>query len=90
VHTALGRLIAIAVERSTGACAHEIIDQRVAWSGIAGDRISPINERDVHDAASIEDRDWVRAIKAACQSLMEDRHQWRALAASGYIGGTKS
>ena len=89
VDAALRRLVAIAVERRAGARAHEIVDQRIAGAGIAGDRIAAVDKSDIGDAADIEHGDRMRPIEIARQRLMKDRHQRRALAAGGHIGGAE-
>ena len=87
-HAARG-FIAVAVERAAGARAHEIVDQRIAWPGIAGNRIVTIHPGYIGDAADIEHRDRVRSLEIARQRLMEDRHQRRALPALRDIGGAE-
>ena len=79
-------LIAVAVERRAGARAHEIIDQRVAGPGVAGDRIAAVDKGDVGDAADIDDHDRMRPVEIAGDRLMEHRHQRRALPAGHDVG----
>ena len=89
VDAAPRRLVAVAVERRAGARAHEIVDQRIARTGIAGDRIAAIDKSDIGDAANIEHGDRMRPLEIARQRLMEHRHQRRALPAGGDIGGAE-
>ncbi len=57
-------VVAVVVERRAGARAHEIVDQRVARAGVAGDRIAAVDKGDVGDAADIEHRDRMRPRRA--------------------------
>jgi hypothetical protein len=69
--------------------AHEIVDQRIARAGIAGDRIAAVDKSDVGDAAHIEHSDRMRPLEIARQRLMERRHQRRALPAGRHVGGAE-
>ena len=57
--------VAVVVVGRAGARAHEVVDQRIARPGVAGDRIGPaVDEGDVGDAADIEHRDRMRPVDA--------------------------
>ena len=82
-------MAAVDIERLSGAQPQEIVEQRIAWPGIAGDQLLAVDEGHVGDAADIEDRDRRLAAELAHQSLMKDRRQRRALPAGRDIGGAK-
>ncbi len=69
--------------------AHEIVDQRIARTGVAGDWIAAVDKGDVSETAYIEHLNWMWALEIARQRLMERRHQRPALSAGGDIGGAK-
>ena len=50
-------LCAVGIERLAGAQPHEIVEQRIAGPGVAGDQIVAVDISDVGDAAEIEHRD---------------------------------
>ena len=66
-----------------------IVQQRIAGSGVAGDQRLAVDIGNVGDAADIDDAGGHRAIGEPRQSTMIDRHQRRALPASGDIGGAE-
>ena len=49
--------VTVAVEWRAGARAHEVVDQRIARPGVAGDRIAAIDESDIGDTADIASAD---------------------------------
>jgi hypothetical protein len=77
------------VARRAAARAHEIVDQRVGRTGVAGDRVRAINKRDIRDAAEIEHRDRVRPFERRRERLMIDRNQRRPLPARRNVGGAE-
>ena len=84
------RRASVVVLRLPGPQADEIVDQRIAGSGVEGDEIGiAVDEGDVGDAAEIEHGDGMRALEQADQRAMEHRHDRRALPAGGDIGGAE-
>ena len=59
------RHAAVGIERLAGAQPHEVIEQRVAGSGIAGNQIVAVDIGHVGDAADIEHRDRRARARAA-------------------------
>ena len=81
-----GRVAVVVVGRA-GARAHEVVDQRIARPGVAGDRIgAAIDEGDIGDAADVEHRDRMRPVDRADDGAMKHRHQRRTLPAGRDIG----
>ena len=90
VHPPRRRSLTVGVACSTAARAHEIIDQRVRRTRIAGDRILlAIDEGDVGDAAEIKHHDRMRPGERAHERAMVRRDERRALPAARHIGRAK-
>ena len=86
----LRRHAALAVEQLAHGAEHEIVQQRIAGPGIAGDQgIGAVDIGDVGDAADIDHDDRPVAFQRLRQRAMIDRHEWRALAAGGDVGGAE-
>ena len=70
--------------------AHEIVDQRIAGTGIASNRIgTAIDESHVRHAADIENCNRMRPVDSSNHGPMKHRHKRRTLAASLDIGLTE-
>ncbi len=73
-----------------GDAEHEIVEQRVAGPGIAGDQgIGAVDIGDVGDAADIDHDDRPLALQRLRQRAVIDRHERRALPAGGDVGGAE-
>ncbi len=83
----LRRRRTVHIPRGAVARPHEVIEQGVGRSGVAGDRIVlAINKSDVGDATEIEHHDRMRPVERARQRAVEHRNQRRTLPARGNIG----
>ena len=90
VDVARRRRASVVVPRLPGPQAHEIVDQRIAGSGVEGDELDlAVDKGDVGDAAEIEHADRMRALELADQGAMEHRHDRGALPAGGDVGGAE-
>ncbi len=70
--------------------ADEVVDQRVAGPGIAGDELgTAVDEGDVGDAAQIKYTDGMRALEQAQHGAMKHRHHRCAVPSGGDVGGAK-
>ena len=82
--------VAVAVERRAGARAHEIVDQRIARAGVAGDRDRPPSTKvTLATPPILSTAIGCGRSSIARQRAMKDRHQRRALPAGRDIGGAE-
>ena len=82
--------MAMTINRRAGAMKHEIVDQRIARTGVAGDgEHAVVNISDIGDAADIQQRHLALHAAGGYQRAMKHRHDGRALAARRNIGGAK-
>jgi hypothetical protein len=77
------------IERAPSTIAHEIVEEGVAWAGIAGDEIAVAAVGDVGDPPDIQNCDRPRAVDPLRQSGMENWHERRALTARSNIRCSK-
>ncbi len=90
IDMALRRQPAFAVERLAGGAEHEIVEQRIARTGVAGDQpVGAIDIGDVGDAADIDHGDRSVAAQRLRQRAMVDRHEGSALPAGGDVSSAK-
>ncbi len=90
VHDALRGRAAVAIERLAHGAEHEIVEQRVARAGIAGDqRIVAVDIGDVGNAADIDHDHRPLALQRLGQRAVIDRNEGRALPAGGDVGGAE-
>ena len=68
---------------------HEIVEQRVAGPGVAGNQGIAVDIGDVGDAADIEHDDRPFALQRLRERAVIDRHERRALPAGGDVGGAE-
>ena len=84
------RHVAVAVDRRAGALEHEIVDQRIAGSGVAGDRLlAVVDIGDICHAADIQQRHLALHPARDDQRAVEHRHDRSALTAGGDVGGAE-
>jgi hypothetical protein len=70
--------------------AHEVINQRVARPGVAGDRIlACLHISHIGDATYVEHRQRARPVEIPRNGLMEGGNDRRALPARRHVGGAK-
>ena len=77
----------IAVHRLPGVREHQIVEQRVAGTGVAGDRVMAIvHIGDIGHATDVQECDWPGNGSRLDQGAVIDRNDGRPLAAAGHIG----
>ena len=87
---ALGGHAAFAIEALAGHAVHEIVEQRIARPGVAGDQgIGAVDIGDVGNAADIDHGDRSLALQRLGQRAMIDRHERRTLSAGSDVGGAE-
>ncbi len=89
VDCACGRGTSVVILRLPGAQAHEVVDQRIAWTGVERDQVIAVDERHIGDAAEIEHANGMTALEHSHHGTVEHRDHRRALSSGGDIGGAE-
>ena len=86
---ALGGDAALGIEALVQDAEHEVVEQRVAGPGVAGDQGVAVDIGDVGDPADINHDDRPLALQRLRQRAVIDRHERRALPAGLDVGGAE-
>ena len=90
IDAALSGGMAVTIDRRSGALKHQIVNERIARSGVASDRLgSIIDIADVRHSADIQQSNLSAQSARHNQSAMECRNDGGALASGRDVGGAK-